>query len=126
MVFVGNAGIVLTNTPEFSFVLTLPGITNDLFAIAGNSNEVIVAGDEEPTRSAALALLGYFAATAAAPALGAFPVPLVGLGSSATFSQVARSEDYSALRDVLTEEVAVVAIIVASGSQPVPFLYFQF
>jgi aryl-alcohol dehydrogenase-like predicted oxidoreductase len=28
-------------------------------------------------------------------------VPLVGLGSSATFAQVARSEDYSALRDVL-------------------------
>jgi len=28
-------------------------------------------------------------------------IPLVGLGSSATFSQVARSEDYSALRDVL-------------------------
>jgi aryl-alcohol dehydrogenase-like predicted oxidoreductase len=28
-------------------------------------------------------------------------VPAVGLGSSATFSQVARSEDYSALRDVL-------------------------
>lgn len=42
-----------------------------------------VAGrDQEPTRSAALALLGYFAATAAAPALGAFPVPLVGLGMS--------------------------------------------
>ncbi len=29
------------------------------------------------------------------------PLPLVGLGSSATFSQVARSEDYSALREVL-------------------------
>src|SRR5690606_10262171 len=28
-------------------------------------------------------------------------LPLVGLGSSATFSQVARSEDYSALREVL-------------------------
>jgi aryl-alcohol dehydrogenase-like predicted oxidoreductase len=28
-------------------------------------------------------------------------LPLIGLGSSATFSQVARSEDYSALRDVL-------------------------
>jgi aryl-alcohol dehydrogenase-like predicted oxidoreductase len=28
-------------------------------------------------------------------------LPLVGLGSSATFSQVARSQDYSALRDVL-------------------------
>jgi aryl-alcohol dehydrogenase-like predicted oxidoreductase len=28
-------------------------------------------------------------------------LPIVGLGSSATFSQVARSEDYSALRDVL-------------------------
>jgi aryl-alcohol dehydrogenase-like predicted oxidoreductase len=28
-------------------------------------------------------------------------VPVVGLGSSATFSQVARSEDYSALRDVM-------------------------
>lgn len=28
-------------------------------------------------------------------------IPLVGLGSSATFAQVARSEDYSALRDVL-------------------------
>jgi aryl-alcohol dehydrogenase-like predicted oxidoreductase len=28
-------------------------------------------------------------------------LPLVGLGSSATFAQVARSEDYSALRDVL-------------------------
>jgi aryl-alcohol dehydrogenase-like predicted oxidoreductase len=28
-------------------------------------------------------------------------VPVVGLGSSATFAQVARSEDYSALRDVL-------------------------
>jgi aryl-alcohol dehydrogenase-like predicted oxidoreductase len=28
-------------------------------------------------------------------------LPLVGLGSSATFSQVARSEDYTALRDVL-------------------------
>jgi aryl-alcohol dehydrogenase-like predicted oxidoreductase len=28
-------------------------------------------------------------------------IPLVGLGSSATFSQVARSEDYTALRDVL-------------------------
>ena len=40
------------------------------------------AGEEEPTQSAALALLGYFAATAAAPALGAFPVPLVGLGMS--------------------------------------------
>lgn len=38
--------------------------------------------EEEPTRSAALALLGYFAAAAAAPALGAFPVPLVGLGMS--------------------------------------------
>lgn len=29
-------------------------------------------------------------------------VPVVGLGSSATFSQVARSEDYSALREVFT------------------------
>jgi aryl-alcohol dehydrogenase-like predicted oxidoreductase len=29
-------------------------------------------------------------------------VPVVGLGSSATFSQVARSEDYSALREVLS------------------------
>jgi aryl-alcohol dehydrogenase-like predicted oxidoreductase len=29
-------------------------------------------------------------------------IPVVGLGSSATFSQVARSEDYSALRDVLS------------------------
>ena len=29
-------------------------------------------------------------------------LPLVGLGSSATFSQVARSEDYSALREVLS------------------------
>ena len=47
---VGNAGIVLTNTPEFSFVLTLPGTTNDLFAIAGNSNEVIVAGDQVAAR----------------------------------------------------------------------------
>jgi aryl-alcohol dehydrogenase-like predicted oxidoreductase len=28
-------------------------------------------------------------------------LPIIGLGSSATFSQVARSEDYSALRDVL-------------------------
>ncbi|HUP47823.1 MAG TPA: aldo/keto reductase [Thermoanaerobaculia bacterium] len=28
-------------------------------------------------------------------------IPVVGLGSSATFSQVARSEDYSALRDVI-------------------------
>jgi aryl-alcohol dehydrogenase-like predicted oxidoreductase len=28
-------------------------------------------------------------------------LPLIGLGSSATFSQVARSEDYSALRDVM-------------------------
>jgi hypothetical protein len=28
-------------------------------------------------------------------------LPLVGLGSSATFSQVARSEDVTALRDVL-------------------------
>jgi aryl-alcohol dehydrogenase-like predicted oxidoreductase len=29
-------------------------------------------------------------------------VPIIGLGSSATFSQVARSEDYSALREVLS------------------------
>ncbi len=33
-------------------------------------------------------------------------VPIVGLGSSATFSQVARSEDVSALRDVLQTMVA--------------------
>jgi aryl-alcohol dehydrogenase-like predicted oxidoreductase len=32
-------------------------------------------------------------------------LPIVGLGSSATFSQVARSEDYSALRDVLSTMV---------------------
>lgn len=38
-------------------------------------------------------------------------LPVVGLGSSATFSQVARSEDYSALRDVLrtmTEKGSIV------------------
>jgi aryl-alcohol dehydrogenase-like predicted oxidoreductase len=29
-------------------------------------------------------------------------IPVIGLGSSATFSQVARSEDYSALRDVMS------------------------
>ena len=32
-------------------------------------------------------------------------LPAVGLGSSATFSSVARSEDYSALREVLTSLV---------------------
>jgi aryl-alcohol dehydrogenase-like predicted oxidoreductase len=39
--------------------------------------------------------------TRAIPSTGE-EVPLVGLGSSATFSQVARSEDYSALREVLS------------------------
>ena len=38
--------------------------------------------------------------TRAVPSTGE-QLPLVGLGSSATFSQVARSEDFSALRDVL-------------------------
>ena len=38
--------------------------------------------------------------TRAVPSSGE-QLPLVGLGSSATFSQVARSEDYSALREVL-------------------------
>jgi aryl-alcohol dehydrogenase-like predicted oxidoreductase len=38
--------------------------------------------------------------TRAVPSTGE-ELPLVGLGSSATFSQVARSEDFSALRDVL-------------------------
>ncbi len=38
--------------------------------------------------------------TRAIPSTGE-QLPLVGLGSSATFSRVARSEDYSALRDVL-------------------------
>ena len=38
--------------------------------------------------------------TRAVPSTGE-QLPLVGLGSSATFSQVARSEDYSALREVL-------------------------
>lgn len=38
--------------------------------------------------------------TRAIPSTGE-QLPLVGLGSSATFSQVARSEDYSALREVL-------------------------
>jgi len=38
--------------------------------------------------------------TRAIPSTGE-QVPLVGLGSAATFSQVARGEDYSALRDVL-------------------------
>jgi aryl-alcohol dehydrogenase-like predicted oxidoreductase len=38
--------------------------------------------------------------TRAVPSTGE-RLPLVGLGSSATFAQVARSEDYSALRDVL-------------------------
>ena len=32
-------------------------------------------------------------------------IPVVGLGSSATFSSVARSEDYSALREVLSTMV---------------------
>jgi aryl-alcohol dehydrogenase-like predicted oxidoreductase len=43
--------------------------------------------------------------TRAIPSTGE-QVPLVGLGSSATFSQVARSEDYSALREVLDALVA--------------------
>ena len=38
--------------------------------------------------------------TRAIPSTGE-PLPLVGLGSSATFSQVARGEDSDALRDVL-------------------------
>jgi aryl-alcohol dehydrogenase-like predicted oxidoreductase len=38
--------------------------------------------------------------TRAVPSTGE-QLPIIGLGSSATFSQVARSEDYSALRDVL-------------------------
>jgi aryl-alcohol dehydrogenase-like predicted oxidoreductase len=38
--------------------------------------------------------------TRAVPSTGEL-LPIVGLGSSATFAQVARSEDYSALRDVL-------------------------
>ena len=38
--------------------------------------------------------------TRAIPSTGE-QLPLVGLGSSATFSQVARSEDFSALREVL-------------------------
>ena len=43
--------------------------------------------------------------TRAIPSSGE-PLPLVGLGSSATFSQVARSEDTGALRDVLQALVA--------------------
>jgi aryl-alcohol dehydrogenase-like predicted oxidoreductase len=43
--------------------------------------------------------------TRAIPSTGE-QVPLVGLGSSATFSQVARSEDYSALREVLDALIA--------------------
>lgn len=39
--------------------------------------------------------------TRAIPSTGEH-VPVIGLGSSATFSQVARSEDYSALREVLS------------------------
>ncbi len=43
--------------------------------------------------------------TRAIPSTGE-PLPLVGLGSSATFSQVARSEDVTALREVLSALVA--------------------
>jgi aryl-alcohol dehydrogenase-like predicted oxidoreductase len=42
--------------------------------------------------------------TRAIPSTGE-AIPLVGLGSSATFAQVARSEDYSALREVLSTMV---------------------
>jgi aryl-alcohol dehydrogenase-like predicted oxidoreductase len=42
--------------------------------------------------------------TRAIPSTGE-AIPLVGLGSSATFAQVARSEDYSALREVLRSMV---------------------
>ena len=40
------------------------------------------AGRAEPRRTAAFALSAYFAGTALAPAFGAYPVPLVGLGMS--------------------------------------------
>jgi aryl-alcohol dehydrogenase-like predicted oxidoreductase len=43
--------------------------------------------------------------TRAIPSTGE-QIPIVGLGSSATFAQVARSEDYSALREVLRTMVA--------------------
>ena len=42
---VGDSGLVLTNTPDLSFLPVFNAITNNLYAVAGNSSEVIVAGD---------------------------------------------------------------------------------
>jgi aryl-alcohol dehydrogenase-like predicted oxidoreductase len=54
----------------------------------------------QPSLLAGLAPSRASLLTRAIPSSGE-QLPLVGLGSSATFSQVARSEDYTALRDVL-------------------------
>jgi cell division protein FtsW (lipid II flippase) len=55
-----------------------------LLALAAASLAPLAAarGAGKPPRDAALALTVYFAAAALCPALGAFPVPLVGLGMS--------------------------------------------
>ncbi len=42
---VGDSGVVLTNNFRMSFVPVNPGVTNTLFAIAGNTNEIVIAGD---------------------------------------------------------------------------------
>ena len=51
-------------------------------------------------RPAATSAAGRNLLTRAIPSTGEM-VPLVGLGSSATFSRVARTEDHAALREVL-------------------------
>ena len=47
---VGDSGVVLTNDSQFTFSTILPGITNNLYAVAGNTREVLVAGDQAAWR----------------------------------------------------------------------------
>jgi hypothetical protein len=43
---VGEDGVILTNTSPTGFAPVDSGITNTLFTIAGNTNEVVIAGDK--------------------------------------------------------------------------------
>jgi aryl-alcohol dehydrogenase-like predicted oxidoreductase len=70
--------------------------------LAAACNPRLLASVGEPD---ALASLGGQLLTRAIPSSGE-RIPLVGLGSSATFAQVARSEDVSAVREVLRTMVA--------------------
>lgn len=41
----GDAGVVITNNFRFNFSVVNVGVTNDLFAVAGNGSDVVIAGD---------------------------------------------------------------------------------